>query len=209
MTVARISGDVRITGDLQVDGTMPTVERNDLAQDSNQVYQVPLTEFRVHDAVQTNLPGTAAADDLGLVTGTLGTDAPTIQTGDLKSAGATTRYARAQLALPPEYVDGESVTLRLSAGMKTTVADTSCTVDVEAYASDREGAVGSDLCSTAAQSINDDLVLENVDFTITPTGLSAGDLLDVRIAIACNDASTGTAVIGVIGAVELLLDVKG
>lgn len=207
-TVAYVQGDLRVTGDLQVDGSIPTVDRSDLAQDANQVYGIPLTLLRVHDALQTNLPGTSATDDLGLSTGTLGTDSPKVTTGDLKAAGATTRYARLQFALPPEYDDGNTVTVRISAGMETTVADGTATVDVEAYKCDREGAVGSDICATAAQSINS-LTFANKDFTITPTGLSAGDMLDIRIAVAVNDGSTVTAVIATIGAVELLLDIKG
>lgn len=202
------SNDVRIQGDLKVTGSIPKPNRSDLVQDNNQVYTVPLTQFRVHDALHTNLPGTAADDDLALATGTLGTDAPKLSAGDLKAAGATTRYGRVQVPLPPEYQDGETVTLRVSAGMETTVADTSATVDVECYEVDREGGVGSDLCTTSAQDINS-LTFANADFTITPTGLSAGDLLDIRLAVAVNDAATGTAVTAVIGQVELLLDIKG
>src|SRR5574338_320399 len=66
-------------------------------------YSVPLTAFRVWDALQTNLPGTSATDDLGLITGTFGTDAVYIGTSDLKAAGATSRYARVLIPLPPNY----------------------------------------------------------------------------------------------------------
>lgn len=204
----RIIGDLRVTGDLTVNGSMPTISRSGLEQDSAKVYPIPLTRFRTHDAMQTNLPGTAAADDLGLTTGTLGTDSPKLTTGDLKAAGATTRYARCQVALPPEYVDGETVTLRVSAGMETTVADNTATLDAQVYKVDREGGVGSDLCGTAAQNINS-LTFGDQDFSITATGLSAGDLLDIRLALAVNDAASGTDVIGTIGQVELLCDIKG
>lgn len=208
MSDARINGDMRVTGNLSVNGSMPSIARSGLTQDANQVFSVPLSAFRVWDAIATNLPGTSANDDLGLAGGTFGTDGPKLTTGDLKAAGATTRYARAQLRLPPEYDDGETVTLRISGGMETTVSDTTATVDVEAYKVDREGSVGSDICATAATTINS-LTFANVDFTITATGLAAGDLLDVRIAVAVNDAATGTAVIASLGAVELLLDIRG
>jgi hypothetical protein len=181
--------------------------RTELDEEANAPYTVPLTQLRTWDALATNLPGTSANDDLGLYTGSLATDAPTIETGDCKTLTAT-RYARFQFPLPVEYVSGGSITVRINGGMKTTVAGTSAAVDVETYLCDRDGAVGSDLCSTAAQSINN-LTLADKDFVITPTGLNAGDMLDIRVAIAIVDAATGTAVIGKIGAIEILLDVQG
>lgn len=207
-TVGRFDGDVRITGNLTVDGNLPTVARADIAQDANRVFVIPMTSCRVWDAPQTLLPGTAANDDLGLVRGTLGTNSLVLSAGDLKAAGATTRYAGLQIPIPAEYDAGESLTLRLSAGMQTTVADNSATVDVQVYKADREGAVGSDLCATSVQGINS-LTFSDKDFVITPTGLAPGDLLDVRIAVAVNDAATATAVTAAIGAVELLADVRG
>lgn len=205
---ARIDGSLRVTGDLTVDGNLPSISRSDIAQDANRKFVVPLTSGRVWDSIDSVLPSAGANDDLGLTGGTFGTDSAKLSTGDLKAAGATTRYARYQIPIPAEYDAGESLTLRISAGMETTVADTTATVDVEAYKADREGAVGSDLCTTAAQSINS-LTFADKDFTINPSGMSAGDLLDVRVAVAVNDAGTGTAVIGAIGAIERLVDVRG
>jgi hypothetical protein len=204
---ARIEGDLRIAGDLTVDGAMPTISRTSLVQDPNIAFAVPMTSLRVWDAIATNLPGAAANDDLGLDGGTWATNSPCITTGDVKAASST-RYARFQVALPAEYDAGQTVTLRFHAGMKTTVADTSCTLDLVAYKSDQEAGIGADLCATAAQSINS-LTDADYDFVITPTGLTAGDVLDCRIAVAYVDAATGTAVIAQIGAIELLCDIKG
>lgn len=166
------------------------------------------TDWRTWDALHTNLPGTAAADDLELNTGTLGTDAPTIQTGDLKAAGATTRYAGCLFALPPEYADGETVQIRCSGGMKTTVSDTTATVDFEAYLLNKGVGVGSDLVTTAAQSINS-LTFSNLTFSVTSTALNAGEVLVIRMAIAVNDGASGTAVVGVAGQTEVLCNSRG
>jgi len=203
----RINGDLRITGDLMVNGSMPEIDRTTLAQDSNAEYVIPLTQARVWDAMGSNLPNTSSADDLAIDGGTFGTDSPKITTGDVK-ASTVTRHARLLAELPPEYVDGQSVTVRVHAGMETTVADTSATVDVECYKSDKETGIGSDICTTAAQSINS-LTFADMDFTITPSGLSSGDVLDIRITVAVTDAATATAVMASIGAIELLLDIKG
>ena len=179
-----------------------------LKQDANVIFPVNLATLRVWDAYQTNLPGTAATDDLALVGGTFGTAPPTLSAGDLKAAGATTRYARFQLNLPECYDAGETIKLTISAGMVTNVADTSCTLDVQCYKLDKITGIGSDLCATAATTINS-LTFADIEFTITPTSLVAGDTFDVRIAIACNDAATGTAVTPTIGAIDLVCDIKG
>lgn len=201
-------GDVHIAENLTVSGTMPTTARSGLIQDTLQKYPIPWTFWRVWDAYHTNLPGTAATDDLALIGGTFATGSPSIQTEDLKAAGATNKYARAQIWLPPEYDNGQTMLLRFHAGMLTTVADTTATIDLECYKLDEEAGIGSDLCATAATTINS-LTLADIDFTITPTGLVSGDMFDLRINLAINDAATGTAVQGILGAAHLLIDIKG
>ena len=84
----------------------------------------------------------------------------------------------------------------------------SATIDIECYKSNRDtGKTGSDLCATAAQSINS-LTFANKDFTITSSSLLPGDWLDIRWTIATNDGATATAVIAALAAAEFLLDVK-
>lgn len=183
------------------------IERTKLKQENATAYPLPLTGLRVWDARQTLLPGAAAADDLGLITGTLGTDAPTLQTSDAK-ATTITQYAGFTFTLPPEYVAAQTVTLRLRAGMITTVSDGTATVDVEAYRHDDDGAVAADICATAAQSINS-LTKANKDFDITATTLNPGDQIDFRVAVAITDSATSTAVIGEISKIVPLLDIQG
>lgn len=202
-------GDVDIQGNLRVRGTqLPSIPRGALIQEDFAVFGVNPATLRVWDAFGTNLPATSSADDLGLYNGAWLTLNPYVGTGDRKATTATA-YARFLFNLPPSYVPGQSVRLRLNAGMKTTVSDGTATIDVEAYKCDRTGAVsGSDLCGTAAQSINS-LVFANKDFDFSTSTLWPGDWIDVRIAIAMADGATGTAVIGAIGAIEMLLDIQG
>lgn len=207
MTVARFTGDVRIAGNLAVDGTLPPYTRAALTQEADAVYPLDLCAFRVWDAPQTNLPGTAATDDLALQ-GTWASQAIKITSGDVKALGTTTRYARVQAALPVEYVPGGPVTLRLSAGMKTTIAATSATLDVEVRKSDKISGIGADICATAALSINS-LTFADKDFSITPTGLDPGDTLDIRLTIVTVDAGSATTVEAVVAAADLLLAIKG
>lgn len=206
----RIDGNLIISGNLQVDGSrLPALARSELAQDNFAAYGVPFSLLRIHDAFQTPI-STAASDDLGMSTGgTFGTNAPYITAGDLKATGATTRRARFVFTLPAEYVAGESVRISAHAGMITSVADTSCTLDFEAYRFDLDGTVGgSDLVSTAAMSINS-LTFAERAFELTASGLAAGDVLDIRVSIACTDTATATAVIPSIAQIRLSLDIKG
>lgn len=210
-TVQNITGDVSISGSLRLGGTLtPALAKaNILALAELQSFPIPLTDFRVWNAMQTLLPGTPLTDDLGLVGGTFGTATPSLRTEDLKTAGATSSYARVLVQLPWEYESGQSITLRFKAGMITTVADTTATLDCEAYKlqSDPDDALGSDLVTTAATTMNS-TTFADIDFVVTPTGLSPGDILDVRIKTTVTDGAGATAVIAGITSARLLADVR-
>jgi len=213
----RFNGTATLSGDfVPGDGSITNgqisaaaeIARTKLEQNAAEKYIVPWSAFRVHDAIQTSLPSPSANDDLGFpATQTLGTVSWYLDTHDLKTT-TTTCYARFCFELPPEYDGGETITLRIRGGMKTTIADGSATIDAEVYKADRDGAVGADLCSTAAQSINN-LANADKDFTISPSGLAGGDILDCRIALAVVDTASGTAVIGEVLEVAFLLDIRG
>ena len=181
-----------------------SLTRANLTQQDLQVYPVPITMCRVWDNLASLLPTTAATDDLGIIEGTWLTNDAAIQTSDGK-ATTTTQRLRFQYPLPVEYVAGQTVTLRINSGMVTTVSDSSATLDAEVI---EVGAPTVDINATALQSINS-LAAADFDFTITPTNLVPGDVLDVRLTIVIVDGATGTAVIGQINSIDLLLDVKG
>jgi hypothetical protein len=203
-------GNISIAGSLRVDGSIsPAKAKSDiLAQAELQPFPIPLTSFRVFDAMETLLPNPGLTDDLGLYYGTHGTDTPSLRTEDLGEADATNNSARVLVQLPWEYIAGGSVTLRFMAGMITAVADTTATLDCLVYKQedDPDDAIGADLCSTSATTMNS-LVFAAKDFVITPTGLSPGDILDVLITTALNDDTTAI-VIGAISWAHLLCDVR-
>jgi len=195
-----------------------TLSNNDIAATANidpskmrqrvlAEYKVPVTNFRVWDAVASNPVSTAASDDLGLITGTWGTNPVRITAGDCKALGATTRRIYFSIPIPPNYDDGETLQIRIRAKMETTIADTSCTVDLEAYIGN-DGALTSDLVSTAAQSMNS-LTAANYDFTLSTGSVEPGDLIECRMTITCNDAATATAVTPAVYKVALLCDTRG
>ncbi len=188
----------------------PPLPRSALAQDNLAVYSIPHTAWVVWNTGQP-LPAAGANDDLGLVIGAFATGSPTLQTQDHQNAGAAQlNYARLQLWLPAEYVDGQTVIMRLHSGMLTNVADQAASIDLQAYLSDGEGGIGSDICDTAAiTTAFNNVTLDDHDFVITPATLVAGSMLDVRVATSVDDDATGAAVIAKIGATYLLCDVKG
>jgi hypothetical protein len=168
---------------------------------------VPLTQARTWDAVASNLPASASSDDLGLVSGTWGTNPARITAGDVKALGATTRRLYLAIPIPANYEDGQTIQLQIRAKMETTVAVVSCTIDAEAYVG-ADGAVGSDLVTTVAQSMNS-LTAAAYNFTVNATGVDPGDLLEVRLSISSNDAATATAVTPAIYSIALLCDTRG
>ena len=208
MAQTTLQGSLFVPGDLTLSGSIvPGITRSSLVQDDLAAFVIPFTRWRIHDNLSGLLPATAAADDLGLDGETFGTESPYLVTSDAK-ATTVTQYGRFQFGLPPSYVSGQSVRVQIKAGMKTTISDGTATVDVELYKSDDDGGVGADLCATAAQSLNS-LTQTTLDFDVTSSGLSAGDLLDVRVTVAITDAATGTAVLGKLSRVSVLADIKG
>ncbi len=207
-TVAADSGDSYVQGILCTGDAATSVARSALGQDDLAPFAITVPMLRVWDAPFTNAVATTGAnDDLAVVYNTFGTASPSVETGDLKNVGATTRKVGFQMVVPQAYVPGETITLRLKAGMKTTVASVSATIDAEVY---RAAAPTVDICATSATTINS-LTAANKDFTITPTNVVPGDVLDIVISIAVNDSGTGTAVIGkwYVGESALLMDIKG
>ena len=206
-----VPGDLIVSGSIRLNGTLspPVPKANILALAELQAFPIPLTDFRVWDAMHTVLPGTALTDDLALIGGTFATATPSIRTEDLATAGATNKYARFLVQLPWEYQAAESVTLRFAAGMITTIATPTATLDVQAFKvqNDPDDALGSDLYTGAAVTINS-LTFSNIDFALSPSTLSPGDVLDVRITMAINDGATVTAVIGGLTSCKLLADVR-
>ena len=220
--MSRLESDLHVAGNLTANSmTIPdnavtnasviasaAIVRSKLAQTVLAEYPIELFLFRVWDAMQTNLPGTSAADALGLIGGTFGSASPLLQTYDVKAAGAVTLRARVTIPVPIEYDAGETLTIRVRGGMTTTIADTSATVDIEAYRFDEDGGVSADLCTTAAQSINS-LTKADKDFVVTPTTFNPGDQIDIRVTIAVTDAATVGTVKATLSKLALLCDVRG
>ena len=211
MATVTIPEDLSVGNNIRVGGTItPAIAKaNILALAELQVFPIRLTDFRKAGAQEMDelLPNPGLTDDLGIY-GEFGVSTPSLRTEDLKAAGATSNHARVLVHLPWEYVADQTVILRFKAGMITTVSDTTATLDCEAYKiqDDPDDSLTA-LVITAATTINS-TTFADIDFTLTDTNLSPGDILDVRITTAVNDGATGTAVIMGISWAHLLCDVR-
>ena len=187
-----------------------SLARSGLVQDDLKIYGIPLENLRT-TATGQPLGATAGtpAGAFGITYGTHGTASPLV-VGEAASGNTKTDKARFQFPLPPEYVSGETVTLRVRCKEAVGAATVSTTIDAEVYENDKDGApAGSptDLCATAAQDVTD--TIGNKDFTVTPTGLVAGDMLDVELTGVTTDTGGTVGTVLTITSVEMLLDIKG
>lgn len=184
-----------------------SLARSGLVQDDLKPYGIELETWRV---IATGaLLGAAAgtpAGAFGLTYGTHGTASPKI-VAEAASGASVTNKMRRSFILPPEYVSGESVTVRVRAIEAVGAATVATTVDVECYEADGASGISADLCATAAQDVT--AVVGNKDFVITPTDLVAGDTLDIEITGVSNDTGGTVGTVLTIYETKLLLDIKG
>lgn len=173
-------------------------------QNETLTYPIPLTDCRVFDALASLLPSAAAADDLGLVGGTAGTDCPFIKS-TTGSGTTVTQKCRFLATVPAEYIDGDTLKLRVRAKMEVAAA-VSATVDISAY--DTDGSLSADLCTTAATSINT-TSFTDYDFVVTSTNISPGDTLDILLTVAVDDTGGSNACIANLSQLKLVCNVRG
>lgn len=184
-----------------------SMARSGLVKETGKPYALPLNTWGVTGTGAAL--GTAAgtpAGAFGLTVGTFGTNSPKI-VGEAASGNSKTNKMRRQFALPVEYVAGGNVTVRVKCQEAVAAAQVATSVDMSVYKADKAGGISADLCATNAQDVTN--VAANADFSITPTGLSAGDLLDIEITIVTNDTGGTHGTIATIFDTEILLDVQG
>ncbi len=179
--------------------------RTNMAQEDAVGYKVPLSDFRYADG---SIPDTTgAAGNPKLVMGGYGSGTGIFQGEDAQAATKTeTLYF--DFRLPECYVAGQTVTVSFSARFNDAGTNTENpkTIDCEAYEIAEAGTAGSDICATAIQTMTASMA--SYSFTITPTGLSAGDLLRVFVQTALAGDSNGALKME-LGGATMALDIKG
>lgn len=163
---------------------------------------IPLNRAVKVAAIKDALGDTATAGVLGLADAEgsplLGT---TTNGGSTATASDTALFL---VTVPADYVPGGKIGVR--ARCKVSAArNASATVDI--FAKEHGDSLGSDVCATAAQSINS-TTLEWKYFSITPTGFIPGlTTLSLTITLATDD--TGAAANGAASCTQLALEYEG
>jgi hypothetical protein len=143
---------------------------------------VLLSELRKQAAWKDALPDAPDATALGVADA-----AGSLLTGTQTNNTSASEVAAFAFVLPENYVDGQAITVRVRAKVSA-ARQVSATVDI--VAKKVGDTLGSDICATAAQNLTTSYA--NYDFTITPTGLVAGDVLCIEVYLATNDTGGST-----------------
>jgi hypothetical protein len=169
---------------------------------SVQTIGVNFHDMRVHDNPAALLPAAGANDDLGLVIGTQGTNAPSLQTADEGEAGAEQHhYATWNWVVPPSFQPGSTVTVKVRGGMLVVADQTATTaVDLQAWVTDYANgdlSVSTDLVATdPIIAINSTTFAEHsfvVDDDLTGHALVPGSVVQFKLRCTVDDNSTATA----------------
>lgn len=204
-----IKGTLEVDGATRLDGTVTVTSglaRAQIAQDNLAVYTIPFGAVMAADGAALTAAESEDSGDhyLSYSSGAL------LLMGNSPAQDTQTDVSLFQFPLPPEYVDGETVTIRLYAEY-TSIDGSGGTnsIDISCYeysATDGSASGGTDLCSTSAGTLSSDGSI--FDFTITPTNLAAGDILMGVLTTAWQDADSSVGE-PQINAIQVLADVKG
>jgi len=189
------------TFDVFITAVTPQIQRAQLVEDALQFIPVPLTNVLAEDGALLT-----AAEEAGTFNRAIGTNQLYIE-GEVTQNETEASVGWFEFYLPENYVAAGDVKIRAVVDVQGAGTLGSCTIDFEARESDNDGAIGADLVTTAAQAIT--ATAGAKDFTVTATGLVAGDKLVVKMTTSVvenADAGTLKAVITKLG---VLCDVKG
>lgn len=187
-----VSGDATLasTGALTI--AAAAVESSMLAT-VTKTFTIPLTDLRCEDAAKTLLPDTPDGDG-----GTLGLAAaagsPVLGTSTNNTAA--TESCMFDFVVPPDYVSGQNITVRLGAYV-TAAANAESLADVVAKLVKGGALDSTDLCTTAAKDLKAVVAVANQDFTIdgdaTGDELAPGSVLNVAVSLERDDTGGSTA----------------
>lgn len=120
-----------------------------------------------------------ATETAGSFNRALGTNQFFLQ-GEVTNNETEVSVGWARFVLPDNYKSGGTITITAVTDIVGAGTAGASTIDFEAYKqSEADGSVGSDLVSTGAQAITTTVGADS--FTVTPTGLVAGDVLNIKV----------------------------
>lgn len=159
---------------------------------STKEMQIPIGPNWVAPDDLANLSGSVASGDLALVTGTMGTSAPTLY-ADGTPTGEENYGARTQVIVPEDYVGGTNIELEVDIVVGTALADV--TIDLETLVV-RQADPDASLVASGDESLVVDIGTD-ATYSVTLEGdqssnnIAPGDALDIRLNLEITD-DTGT-----------------
>jgi hypothetical protein len=193
-----------VTGDVLPLSEVNTKPRANMIQEDAVPYLIPLFAVRYADG---SIPDTTGAAGNPLISmGGYGSGTGIFQ-GEDAQAALKTETLCFDFALPECYVAAQTVTVNCTARFNDagTNTESTKTIDCEVYEVAEAGTVGSDLCATAIQTLTD--TMAQYAFTVTATGLAAGDLLRVFFQCKLQGDSNGALKVE-FGGFSVDLDIK-
>lgn len=190
-----------------------SVERIKLTTETLVAYPIPLSQCKAGGAGSTGniLDCNGIANSYRIMVGAYGTGGAFLRSADFAGGTTVTATLLTEFALPAEYVAGTDFEVVVNAGLWDDglgAALGTCTVDVQAYKLDDEGSPGSDINTDAAQNIT--LTATNYSFTISGTGLVAGDRLEIFVQQSIQETGAPPEdLYGELGSLEAQLNIKG
>lgn len=182
--------------------TIPTLKRADLTEDALAICKgIPINSIMAADGAPLGITESAGDHYLNLAANVI-----TLR-GEEAISETETSVSYFQFVLPENYVSAGDVTIRIPCKIDGAGTDNSSSVDLEVY-EQASGAVGADICATAAQNFAAKTTWYNKDFSVTAAGLIAGDILNVKLTTAVIE-SAGSALAFYADPPKILLDVKG
>lgn len=148
-------------------------------------FYIPLTEFRIHDSLIALPPTTGAVDDIGFVDGTPGSSRSYLEIVTAADLNETSR-TRCFATVPSHYPAGATLTVNMEVTETTAPTDTAL-IDLLVVRLQNT----TDINPVAAQDITG-ASTTTISFALTSTAIVPGDVLDIRITVAVDDATTGT-----------------
>lgn len=177
-------------------------KRADLVQDVLKLSMgIPIGSIRAADGAGIGISETAGDHFL-----LLGTNLINLQ-GEVANNETEVSVSYFQFILPPEYISGGSITVRIRCKIAGAGTDNGSTVDLNVY-KQADQAVGSDLCATAAATFAAKATWYNKDFVVTPTGLVSGDTINVKLSSSVIE-SASSDLIFYSEPPKILMDIRG
>lgn len=203
VTAAKIADGAIAAADLSASAD---IARSQLVTETSKVYGLPAGSIVSSAGAALTAAETAGTFDITVGTNTI------VVNGEVTDNETEVSVAYFQFVLPPEYVSAGSVVIRLPCALikAASPTDGGSTIDLEVYEQSDAGAVGADLCATAAQTFAAMDTWYTKDFTVTATGLVAGDVLNVKITSTVIDGEAGGGtIIFNLAPPKILLSIKG